>query len=348
MSGYEDIISKLKKKLENFGSVESEIAKLYETAKNERTKEYEKARAEIAQKRDDAIRAASINKKKSEKDLSQFHEARGLTSSGEAINEALNRELIEAGAIREAKAEHSKNEDALKDSYESDINTLKQNELKNVLDEKEKLEDEILELEKMQLKANNGSSNSGSNSNNGTGAIEGSGDYEPTISESVLATRLFNMFKGSDGELTAGGKRELELYLEKLREENNLSDEYMKNLIFALKSYGYDKVSDDEELDGTFDSLERAANASEAKVEDLMYRFYRGRGASESEAMTEAKKHAIWAKLDVIYKNSVSREQFIYYARKMGSSMSTIYRYFDRVEDVNKYNIDGGIYLKKK
>lgn len=347
MSGYDAIIEKLKKKLEGFGSIESEIAQRYEAAKDERKKEYELERAELIKSRDSAISDAATRKLKSEKDIAQIHESRGLTRSGEAIGEALNRELIEANSIRDAQKELYEGTKARWDRYDNDIRSLDESEKEEKRSEKEKLEDQIFELEKANVK-------DGGSSTSSSGATDGDdgdiGDYEPSISESVLATRLFNMFKNSDGKLTAGGSRELELYLEKLREDNGLSDEYMKNLIFALKSYGYDNANTDEDegLDGSFDSLERAANNSSAKVEDMMYQFYRGRGATESEAMTAAKKHAIWAKLDVIYRNSVSRDQFIYYARKMGSSMSTIYRYFDRVEDINKYNIDGGLYLKDK
>ena len=341
MSTYKNIIEKLKKKLDGFGSVESEIAKRYETAKAERKKEFDAERISIAEARDAKIRDAATNKLKSEKDLSQIHEARGLTRSGEAIGEALNRELIEAAAVRDANADFSKSEDELKKRFESDVNELNLAEQKEKQEEREKIEDKILELEVADAKESGDASSSG-------GGNDDDDEYEPSISESVLATRLFNTFKNSNGKLTADGSRELGLYLEKLREENNLSDDYMKNLIFALKSYGYENGFEEEELDGTFESLEQFANERSAKVEDAMYRFYRARGANDGEAMAEAKKQAIWAKLDVIYRNSVSREQFIYLARKMGSSMSTIYRYFDRIEDINKYNIDGGVRLKEK
>lgn len=345
MNTYNDIIEKLKKKLNGFGSVEAEITKRYEAARTNRTKEYESQIGAITKRRDEKIHDAAINKLKSEKDISQIHEARGLTRSGEAIGEALNREIIEAAAVRDANAEYLKSEDALKSEFDSDINELNVAKQNEISEEREKLEDKILELEIKDAQKGDSIDSDGNGGDNDGGTVD---EYEPSISESVLATRLFNTFKNSDGKLTAAGSRELGLYLEKLREENKLSDDYMKNLIFALKSYGYDNGTEDEELDGTFESLERLANERSAKVEDTMYRFYRGRGAHDGEAMAEAKKHAIWAKLDVIYKNSVSREQFIYLARKMGSSMSTIYQYFDRIEDINKYNIDGGIYLLEK
>ena len=347
MSGYDTLIEKLKKKLEAAGSVESEIAKQYSMAKEEAKKRYEESRASLLKNRDGAIAEAAASKLKAEKDIAQFHEARGLTRSGEAIDEALNRELIEANAIRDTMAEHSEGEEKLKKQLDDEVAALESAELKDIQGKKEKLEDEILELEKQKLKE--GDSVVGEDGGTSGGGGDSLDDYEPSISESMLATRLFNMFKNSDGKLSSDGSRELQLYVEKLREDNGLSDEYMKNLLFALKSYGYDPADDgDDEIDGTFESILRAANNSSAKVEDMMYRFYRGRGAKDGEAMAEAKKHALWAKLDVIYKNSTSREQFIYYARKSGSSMSTIYRYFDRIEDVNKYDIGGGIYLKEK
>lgn len=353
MSSYDDLISRLKKQLESYGSAESELAKLYNEARNNRKAQYESDSNELAKMRDASVRAAGINKLKSEKDLAQIHESRGLTSSGEAIGEALNRELIEANAVANANEELSDGLKNLKSGYDSDIQKLNESEEKERRDAISKFEDKIFDLEKQKIKdenakANNSSSGSSNNSSSNSGNSGTDDVFKPSLSESTLATRLFNMFKNSDGKLTADGKRELELYLEKLRKDNGLSDEYMKNLIFALNSYGYNSVSDTDENDGTFNSLERIANERAAKVEDSMYKFYRGRGASESEAMAEAKQHAIWAKLDYIYKNSTSRDQFIYYARKMGSSMSTIYRYFDRIENINKYNIDGGIHLKNE
>ena len=275
-----------------------------------------------------------------------------MTSSGEAIGEALNRELIEANAIGAANEELTDGIKKLKSGYDSDIQKLNESEAKERRDAISDIEDKIFELEKQKIKDENskvGTNNSGSGASGGSNSGNGNGNevFKPSLSESTLATRLFNMFKNSDGKLTADGKRELDLYLEKLREENSLSDEYMRNLIFALNSYGYDKVeAGDIVNDGSFETLARLANERATKVEDSMYKFYRGRGVSDDEAMAEAKKQAIWAKLDYLYRNSETRDQFINYARNTGSSMSTIYRYFDRIDTINKYNIDGGVHLK--
>ena len=326
MSSYDKLIEKLKRKLDGYGSGESEIAKLYDLAKVNRKKQFEAELDAASNERKALVRDAGIKKMKNEKDIAQLQESRGLSASGEAITEVLNRERIEADMIKSANEGYADSITKLQNGYDGDISKLEFEEAKAEEAEKNKIEGEILELEKQKIKEEKNVGNDAA-----------SDIYEPTVSENTLASRLFGMFKGSDGKLTADGKRELDSYLERLREENGLSDEYMKNVLFALKSYGYDKVKDENAgYDGSFESLEKLASENASKVEDAMYQFYRGRGASDGEAMAEAKQHAIKAKLDVIYKHSVSREQFIYLARKMGSSMSTIYRYFDTIDTSKK------------
>lgn len=347
MTSYERLINKLKTRLDNYGKIESELTGLYEEAKKRRKTKLLEDTKKLDEVRNDIIRNASVTSLKNEKNLAQHHESRGLSSSGESVAEKLNRDVIEANAEIEANREFFEGKRALEEKFQDDILELDTKRLSEVEKGRQKLQDEILELEKLEAK-----DDGIKDTDSGSGGVEGDGVggevFEPSISENTLATRVFDLFKNEDGRLDTDSRRELEFFLDKIREENSLSDEYMKNVIFSLRSLGYVPSGDKEEVDGSIEAIERMADEAGARMEASFYQLLKRRGATDGEAMAEARKQGIWAKLDVIYRNSTSRDSFIYTARKLGSSMSTIYQYFDRIDAINKYNLDGGVHLKSK
>ncbi|MBR4278706.1 MAG: hypothetical protein IKT34_00885 [Clostridia bacterium] len=187
---------------------------------------------------------------------------------------------------------------------------------KKILAEKELLaqkyanERKLLEAE---LKAKYGEASNGSNgsnSSNGSNGNSGSGNltnddllngWTPEMKPKDLAKLLISNSTYDNYVKTDEEAFKINKYLLDMKETYKVDDEYMDELIFMLKAYGFREL-DDSEIKTQV--ISRDAEAYYWDKYDEFYLLMTANGMSESEAKSAAKEQASSSCLEYIYKES--------------------------------------------
>ena len=192
------------------------------------------------------------------------------------------------------------------------------------------------------------SGNSGGSSDSSSGSSSGSSynsekdktaqednieGYIPDISAKELAGKLITA-TGHQNIQSEWDNYTLNKYLLELLNNYNMNDDYYKELLFVLKAYGYEEISEPEmrvqviafEMKDYYD----------ANYESLFDKYV-VLGHSEEKASEKAKEDILNHQLDTIYKRTENLTEFRMCCIKMGFSTTQTQEYINRkISQANK------------
>lgn len=220
-------------------------------------------------------------------------------------------------------------DNANKIQAEKELQASKLQAEKEMLEAELKAKKEMLEAELSSKNTSSGTGNSpsgGGSSGNGT-----SGTTLPNISAKELAKQLISTASGGKSSIDNSHAQQYSInkYLLELTEKYNVSDEYLNELIFMLRTQGYEDVG---EANRRIDVITYDAISYYYSMYDKYYNQYIKRGVSESKAASEAKKTASGAQMDYIYKNSRDKNEFKKCCKELGISTTDVQTYLNEIE----------------
>ncbi len=164
--------------------------------------------------------------------------------------------------------------------------------------------------------------------------------YVPDISEKELAKQLISSATGGEQYINSEYQAYIvNRYLLDLKDNYNLNSEYFKNLVLILKSHGYTQVSESEMR------TQVIAYDAETKYDDKYDEIYDQSimaDKTEEEARAAARKAAKKVKMDYIFKNSKSKDEFKRYCIAADIAEKDINDYLNSGVTFPSQNINSG------
>ena len=370
---YSDSIEALKAGLTQYSENEKKLTELYKQALINAETEYKSAVKQVNDQYKRDRNEAYSDTVREERNLNNSLAARGLGFSGEAAQAKLNSNIILAnrlGAINRGKVdaetklaldlsdkknalsidnaerlrEVQKGRDGLNATI-ADILAEREDNAAKIAAEKElqaaklKAEKEMLEAE---LKAKYNYSSGGKAASESNGAnTSASGVYSPAMSAKELAKALISTASGGGSSVDSSHAQQYSInkYLLELTDKYGVSDEYLNDLIFVLRSYGYEDVGASKRRTDviTYEAITYYYNEY-----DRYYDNYVKRGMSEGKAHSEAQKTAENAQLEFIYKNSRDTREFKDCCNDIGISSTAIQTFLNEKES-QKNKVSGSM-----
>lgn len=341
-----DTIEALKAELKGYSDDEHRIAELYRSAVKNNQKSYNDSSAQIEAQYEYDRNQAYADNARDERNTMNMLASRGLGFSGEAAQAKLNSNIVLAnrlGAL--ARSKNEADAELLKDYNDKDYNLSlefadRQGEAdKNrlglmadiaALESDKEQHDASLAAEKdmfdRELYAkyhsgkNNGSNGSngdnGNNSSNGSnGSISELSGFTPDISPKDLAKLMVTNATDDNYIETDDDEYLINRYMLDIYENYGVDDEYMNELVFMLKAYGYDDVSLDElRVQVITRDADEYYKESYKQTVDL----YISEGMEENSARTAARQEATRKKLEYIKRRCKSDDEFINCCKQLG------------------------------
>ncbi len=359
---YSDSIEALKAGLQQYSENEKKLTELYKQAIINAEAEYKSAVKQVNDQYKRDRNEAYADTVREERNLNNSLAARGLGFSGEAAQAKLNSNIILAnrlGAINRGKVDaetklaldlsDKKNELSI-DNAERLREVQKGRDslnatIANILAEREdnaaklKAEKEMLEAElKAKYNYSSGGKNAGASNGSNTSA---DGGYTPAMSAKELAKALISTASGGGSSVDSSHAQQYSInkYLLELTDKYGVSDDYLNDLIFVLRSYGYEDVGASKRRTDviTYEAITYYYNEY-----DKYYDNYVKRGMSEGKAHSEAKKTAESAQLEFIYKNSRSTQEFKDCCNDIGINSTAVQAFLNEKEG-KKTNVSGSM-----
>lgn len=189
-----------------------------------------------------------------------------------------------------------------------------------------------------------GGSGNGSAGNTTAEEEEQSVGYTPEISAKELAKQLVNSATG--GNLIDGATHEymVNKYLLQLRTNYDINPDYYDELIFMLKAYGYEEISEPEMR---VQVISTEAEAYYSNMYDELYDQYVVSGLGEESARSKAISDSAEKRFDYIYNRCENLTEFRMCCLKLGISSREIQEYINRLKSVkagSPGNTGGGRY----
>lgn len=341
---YKELIEQTKKALESYSKADEELEELYRQAKERNQKSYELSKQQLAEQYYQDRNQAAAKAQLDEKNMSEFLAARGLASSGESVqakidsNMALHNTL--SGLAKEnMKALGELEKARLEQENQLDLSLaekkLELNKQKNALSDQIEQLKKALENSKQSGKTadsgkKSGSTNTGTKDDNDT-----SEKFVPSTSAKDVAKNLVETY-GSGGKITTDlQKSKIKKHLESLMQNDGVDEDYIKNIIFNLKSYGYTELSD-----AYADSVIAAEEASNyySKLYHELYEIYIRGNRTAEKASEMAKNKAKSLMLDYIYERSRTIAAFENTAKLAGVSQTELEAYYQKLDNIMDSN----------
>ncbi len=358
---YSDSISALKAGLMQYSENEKKLTELYKQAIINAEEEFKAATKQLDDqyKRDrNEVHADTVRE---ERNLNNALAARGLGFSGEAAQTKLNSNIILANRLGEltrgkVKAEtelqldlsdkkHSlamdnaeklrdiqKGRDNLNASIASIIAEREDNANK-LRAEQAMREAELkakIEMYEAELKAKYGAGTKSENGSSSKADSETDFGYNPGITAKELASRLISTASGGKSSIDGSQAQQYSInkYLLELADKYGASDDYINDLIFILRSHGYEDIGEPKRrIDViTYDSFSYYYDTY-----DRYYDNYIARGISEELAQREAKKLATSSQLQYIYDNSKNTSEFKNCCKEAGISTTDMQTFLNNI-----------------
>ena len=315
-----DTIEALKAELKGYSDDEHRIAELYRSAVKNNQKSYNDSSAQIEARYEYDRNQAYADNARDERNTMNMLASRGLGFSGEAAQAKLNSNTVLAnrlGALARSKNEADKNRLGLM----ADIAALesdKEQHDASLAAEKDMFDREL--YAKYHSGKNNGSNggngSNGSNSSNGSnGSISELSGFTPDISPKDLAKLMVTNATDDNYIETDDDEYLINRYMLDIYENYGVDDEYMNELVFMLKAYGYDDVSLDElRVQVITRDADEYYKESYKQTVDL----YISEGMEENSARTAARQEATRKKLEYIKRRCKSDDEFINCCKQLG------------------------------
>lgn len=378
---YYDAISTLKSALDGYSAEEERLNALYKTAIENAEKAYVDEVASLNKRyRADRSQAAS-DVARDERNAMTLLAERGLGFSGEAAQTKLNSNVVLANRLSELARGRADDNQDLRNEHVSDrhdltlelndklsslnenkngiLETIAKTELERELQaEKLNAEKELQaqklyhdkKLQQAELDAKYGNKTESSTNNNLT--VNGSADKEDEndllagwtpemkpkdLAKLIVANSTSDNYVKYDSEEYAINK-----YLLEMQDSYKVDDEYMQELIFMLKAYGYEEL---EPQEMQIQVITRDAYDYYGEAYDESYLRFVSNGMSEAEARSAAKDYAESARLDFIYESAgKSIDLFRKCCDSLGIPVSDVESYVKRKQIFeNKGNAASGV-----
>ncbi len=392
---YEEAIARAKAALESYSAEAEELAKLYETARQNAQAQYEAQKRESASQAAEQKRQAGIEMRRAERNYDQRLASRGLSLSGENAQTSLDllvalRNQL-AGIDSDLRSrDASLDVDLANKQHELDLSYAKQR-----ADNAEKRADLASELASAEANqaaakaaqeaaaaaakaASTGKGGSSAGKGSATGSEEETGkglsDFlaekglsgaaadpkgfgqtlgraagntvgslsgknatadgvlfgsaiDPEIKAASLAKQLVSSAGGSGKGLTLRQQAAVKELLDNVLANYRLSDAYETELLFNLRSMGYDPATA-ATADSVTEELRRQAEKTYNVSYRAAYNLYNHSGYTGEDVAARAQRSARNTQLRYLYEHSRDEDQFEYVAGVLGLSslLNSFYR----------------------
>ncbi|HBL83857.1 MAG: hypothetical protein A2Y17_08045 [Clostridiales bacterium GWF2_38_85] len=356
MADYNKLINEVKSKLAALNSPDSELKKLYKQAIEQSKTEYNAKQAELLQELKQAENDSSAKSLIKKKNNQQKAESSGLSGAGinavidESRKDKLNSE------ITELEADIAEEQSELDSEYKDSDAKLTVEQEKAIVKEQTSLEKELERLETAKAKASadaiEATEKQAEKEAKEKAEAEKSAKYKPTISAKELAKTLISRFSGKAEALKA--------YLDELTAENDFDEDYLKDLMFSFKAYGWgadEAVETKPENEKTNSLVDESKLVFESKAvyKDLyekVYKTFKKQGSRGPNLTEKAAKFAQIGQMDFFYKSTATTDEFEALCKAVNMSDSDIADYYKRVEFFDTHDLKGeklilGEYLDK-
>ena len=334
---YVDTIQSFKDAISGYSAEEKRLTELYKSArqKNEEAKKQSLELLDSSYKSD--RNDAYSDNARDERNTMRVLASRGLGFSGEAAQARLNSDLALSSRLGDLAAENAKQRleiinqsDDIAQSLSleeaeklSDISRDKSKLLYDLTKTQAELEAKYENSQDININGSNGQDPSG-----GSGALEGEkvgdGYFNPEIKPKDLAKLAVLNATGGEYIKTEDDAYRLNKYLLALYENHDLSKEYKEELVFMLKAYGYNELSD---ADLKLSVVTQDGRLLYDDVYIKNYKSFLDRGANPSAATVFARSKAVDDVMDMLYERSDSKEEFMKYCKALGFKDSTATTY---------------------
>lgn len=300
---YNDAIESLKNALDGYSEEEERIKELYAKAKSSLSETYgadiAAAERERIKKRAEAEADAKRMKRGSDLMLAQ----RGLAFSGEAAQTGLDSALALNRRLAEIDEEHSKSRNALAKAHGESLMKAEAEEAKRTAEAEEgknRIKSEIaaleLKRESEQARAMRGTASAGAESSGEESEEKG---YRPPMTAKALAEQMINSVSSRGYISKAWEMQKIAEKLDNLKNGYEIDGDYLDDLIFTLRSYGYTEPARQQK--SALDKLADEADEFYKSTYGYNYASYQLAGFSESAADSRAKEKATEKLLEYVY-----------------------------------------------
>lgn len=251
--------------------------------------------------------------------------SRGLGFSGEAAQARLNSDMALSNRLGDLALENAKNKSDVINESDKYLLDLKLEEADKRADLSKRKNSVIADMTKI---INDSAPNNQSGKNDGNTTVnttvngggngnrveeeESSPFFTPETKPKDLARLAVQNATGDNYIKSEYDAHLVNKYLLELQENYNLSEEYMKELIFMLKAYGY------EELEPKELKLRVITKEATEMLDDCYqdrYRQYTDSGMPGVSARRYAMSAAVNDVLEMIYKNTENRAEFLKFCK---------------------------------
>jgi len=348
---YNELIEQTKKALESYSKADTELEELYRQAKERNNKSYELSKNQLAEQYYEDKNQAASRAALSAKDMNEFLAARGLATSGESVQAKLDSNMALNSALSGLAKSNMQSlteleKQRLEKESELDMSLaekkLELNKQKNTLSDqieqlKKALENSNKSTDDNKSNDNNKSTNSDKKNNNGTTDNNKTKDdttekpYVPSTSAKDIAKNILETF-ASGGKITTDLQRsQIKKYLQSLVKNDGVDEDYIKDIVFILKTYGYSDISE-----AYADSVIAAKDAAEYynKMYNDYYEIYVRGNRTADKASSMAKSKAKTLMLDYIYERSRTIAAFESAAKQSGVTQAELEEYYQRLNNI--------------
>ncbi len=338
---YKELIELTKKALESYSQADEELEALYRQAKERNQKSYELSKQQLAEQYYENRNQAAAKAQLDAKNMHEFLAARGLASSGESVQAKIDSNMALNNTLASLAKENMR---ALTELEKAKLE--KENELDLSLAEKKlalnRQKDALADQIEQYKKALENSAKQGGSADGGKKGGSANDDakdndkpsekpFVPSTSAKDVAKNLVETY-GSGGKITTDlQKSKIKKYLETIAQNDDIDEDYIKNIIFNLKSYGYTDLSD-AYADSVI-AAEEAANYYNKLYRELYEFFIRGnRTAEKADEMAKSKARSLM--LDYIYERSRTLAAFENTAKLAGITQKELDEYYQKLDNI--------------
>lgn len=340
---YTQTVASLKTAIDGYDSEEKKLSELYTQAKQHALESYnaQKAELEKAYLKDRNTAAADVSRE--EKNYMQFLSSRGLGSSGEASQAKLNSGINLSNSLSELSRSRLTSLADLSESYSEKSAEIENDYMEAASDISEKRVSALAKLAEAeaakeaadeQTKLYEESLKNQDTDGGGASDDSESGAYVPSVSAKDMAKQIVAL--ASDGRDTieySDQNYTVHRYLEKLKSDYDIDDEYMKNLEFCLKSYGYTGI------DGVSFLVQGVADKAEDYYQEMYQKyisFYSQISSDGSYIKRSAREIASDLQLTYVYTHVKTIDEFYKACYLLGFSTARIEEYRKHIDEAVK------------
>jgi len=328
---YNDAIESLKNALNGYSEEEDRIKELYAKAKSSISETYGADVAAAERERMKKRAEAEADAKRAERGSDLMLAQRGLAFSGEAAQTRLDSALALNRRLAAIDEQHSKSRNELAKAHGESLLKAEAEEAKRTAEAEEgknRIKSEIAELElkreSEQARAARGTSSAGAEA---AGAKNEEKGYRPPMTAKALAEQMISSVNSRGYLSKAWEMQKISEKLDNLKKGYEIDGDYLDDLIFTLRSYGYTEPERQQKS-----ALERLADEADEfyrSTYGFNYASYQLAGFPESAADSRAKEKAKEKLLEYVYDRVSDARDFRNVCTVLGISSAAANAYIE-------------------